>query len=95
LAKESSFSQEELDAYFKVAAEIWQAWQYGDDKRKEGLKEGVLQGKRDMLLRVLQRAGIVLTDAENERITLCKDVETLERWFDNALGAKNVADVFA
>ncbi len=99
LAKEASFSQEEHAAYFKVATEIWQACQLAEDKwkegRNEGLNEGVIQGKRDMLLRVLQRVGIVLNDADSERITICKDVAMLERWFDNALGAKSAADVFA
>jgi len=29
------------------------------------------------------------------RIAACTDLATLDRWFDNALGAKTTADVFS
>jgi len=62
---------------------------------RSGLAEGVAEGKRASLLRLLSRAGIVLAEDERARIAACADVAMLDRWFDNALGAKTAADVFA
>ena len=61
--------------------------------RVEGESKGELKAKRDAVLRLLMRAGIILTDDERARILACTDPATLDRWFDNALGAKSGADV--
>jgi flagellar biosynthesis/type III secretory pathway protein FliH len=61
---------------------------------ESGLAAGLAKGKREALLRLLARTGLVLTQKEHERIALCADVATLDRWFDNALAAKAIADVF-
>lgn len=102
LAKESTFTDLEMEALFKVGAEIWQAQQLAEDRHKEGLREGrkdglhegEINGNRNMLVRAIKRAGIELRDIEYERILLCKDVELLERWFDNISTAKTGADLF-
>jgi flagellar biosynthesis/type III secretory pathway protein FliH len=62
---------------------------------KSGLAAGLAEGKRAALLRLIARAGLVLTQEEHGRIAACADLATLDRWFDNALAAKTVADVFA
>ncbi len=97
LANESTFTQEERDAYQKVIDEIEQAREYGEVKWAEGKIEGAIEGevkaKRDAVLRLLMRAGIILGDDERARILACADPATLDRWFDNALGAKSAADV--
>jgi predicted transposase/invertase (TIGR01784 family) len=61
----------------------------------EGHKSGIAEGKRNALLRLLARAGLVLTQEDQGRIAACADIATLDRWFDNALAARTVADVFA
>jgi len=61
---------------------------------ESGLAAGLAKGKREALLRLLARTGLVLTQKEHERIATCADVATLDRWFDNALAAKTIADVF-
>jgi len=61
---------------------------------ESGLAAGLAKGKQEALLRLLARTGLVLTQKEHERIASCADVATLDRWFDNALAAKAVADVF-
>jgi hypothetical protein len=61
----------------------------------KGIREGELKGKRDALLRFLARARIALTDDERARIQVCTEVATLDRWVDNALGAKTAADVLS
>ncbi|WP_437782074.1 hypothetical protein [Sorangium sp. So ce1097] len=61
----------------------------------EGMREGELKGKRDTLLRLLARAGIVLTEDESARIQACTDVATLDRWIENVLGAKTATEVLS
>jgi hypothetical protein len=50
---------------------------------------------RGTLLRLLARAGIMLTERESARIQACTDIATLDRWLDNVLGAKTAADVLS
>jgi hypothetical protein len=99
LANKATFTQGELDAYRRVIDEIHQAQELAEVKwaqgRAEGRTEGLVEGKRDTLLRLLARVGLRLTQAEQERITTCTDLATLDRWFDNALAAKTAADVFS
>jgi len=80
-------------AYERVFDEIEQAREYGEAKWAEGAIEGELKATRNAVLRLLMRAGIILTDDERARILTCADPATLDRWFDNALGAKSAADV--
>ncbi|MGK4004898.1 hypothetical protein WMF31_19865 [Sorangium sp. So ce1036] len=61
----------------------------------EGMREGKLEGKRDTLLRLLARAGIVLTEDESARIQACTDIATLDRWIENVLGAKTATEVLS
>jgi hypothetical protein len=103
LANKASFTPGELDAYRRVIDEIQQAEELAEVKRAqgrvegrvEGRAEGLIEGKRDSLLRLVERAGLRLTHAEQERITTCMDLAAIDRWFDNALTAKTVADVFS
>jgi hypothetical protein len=95
LANEASFTELELEAYRKVMDEIQQAREYGEAKRAEGLAEGEIKGKRDTLLRLLARASVKLTENDRARIEACTDVATLDRWVDNVLGAKTIADVLS
>jgi hypothetical protein len=91
LANKATFTQGELDAYRRVIDEIQQAEELAEVKQVQG----VLLGKRDSLLRVLVHAGLSLTQAEQERIATYTDLATIDRWFDNALAAKTVSDVFS
>jgi hypothetical protein len=52
--------------------------------RVEGKLEGMLEGMRDVLFRLVARAGIPLTDAT-----------VLGRWLENVLRAKTAADLFS
>lgn len=47
-----------------------------------------------MLLRLVKKAGITLTDDDRARVDACTDLAILDRWVDNVLGAKTAADVF-
>jgi predicted transposase/invertase (TIGR01784 family) len=60
----------------------------------EGVAKGLAEGKRDALLHLLARRGLSLTDDARARVAACADIAVLDRWFDNALTAETVADVF-
>jgi len=91
----ATFSPEEWEAYERAKMAEQDARGALTVARQEGVVEGLLAGKRAALLRVLSRAGLALTKDEHARIVACSDAATLDRWFDNALGAKIAADVFA
>jgi hypothetical protein len=58
-------------------------------------RDGKVEGARGMLLRLLARAGITLTEAERARIQAGDDAEVLDRWGERVLGAKTAADVLS
>lgn len=57
------------------------------------LDRGALLNERETLLRLLDRAGIAITEDERARIEACTDPVLLDRWVDNVFGAKTAADV--
>ena len=61
----------------------------------KGRREGIAEGERDALLRLLARAGIALAPADRARIQACSDAATLDRWLDQVLGAKTAAEVLS
>jgi hypothetical protein len=61
----------------------------------EGHRSGLAEGKRDALLRLFVSRGFDLAEDARARIAICVDIEALDRWFDRALVAKTVADVFS
>ncbi|MEQ8274490.1 MAG: hypothetical protein RMA76_45340 [Deltaproteobacteria bacterium] len=61
----------------------------------QGETRGALKGRAAMLLRVLERRGLTLTDDQRVHIRACDDVECLERWLDRALDATSVDEVLA
>lgn len=62
---------------------------------REGHRSGLLEGKRDTLLRLLDRAGLPLSDEYHARIAACEDAATFDRWCGNVLDAKTMDDVLA
>ena len=99
VARTATFSPEEWEAYerAKMAEQdargaLAVAHQEG---HRSGHRSGLAEGKRDALLRVLARAGLALTEDARARIAGCADLATLDRWFENALAAKSLTDVFA
>jgi flagellar biosynthesis/type III secretory pathway protein FliH len=59
---------------------------------ENGLKKGQLTGARKALRRVLARRGLIPNPAAEERIEDCLDLTTLERWLDQAITARSVAE---
>ncbi|MFO0590779.1 MAG: Rpn family recombination-promoting nuclease/putative transposase [Polyangiaceae bacterium] len=97
-ARTARFTREEWDAYIAAGMAIQNERGALSLALKQGHQQGKLEGeliaKRDSVLRLLTRRGVALADEDRARILACTDVATLDRWFDNSLGAKTAADVF-
>ncbi len=93
-ARTARFSREEWDAYIAAGMALQNERGALSLARTEGRDEGKIEAKRDAVLRVLGRGGVALTDEDRARISACADVAMLDRWFDNALGARTSTDVF-
>jgi hypothetical protein len=64
--------------------------EYARQLRAEGRAEGIAE----FVLRDLKRRGIRVPSTARDRILACTDITTLERWFDRALDADSIEDVF-
>jgi predicted transposase/invertase (TIGR01784 family) len=99
VARATNFSSTEWDAYQRAKMAEQDARGALTVARREGLEEGhrsgLVEAKRDALLRVLTQREFTLTEDARARITACADVTMLDQWFDNALAAKTIADVFS
>ncbi len=95
VARATSFSSAEWDAYERAKMAEQDARGALSVARREGLAEGRAEGKRDALLRLLARWRLEVTEDARARLTVCADIAILDRWFDNALTAETVADVFS
>ena len=65
-----------------------------DDLRNEARAEGRAEGEQRMLLLALKGRGFHVSDEAEERVMACTDTRTLERWFNRALEAETLDDVF-
>jgi hypothetical protein len=59
------------------------------------IDRGMIEGTRKVLLRLLDRAGIALSDDERARVDACTDIAILDQWVDKVLDAKTAADVLS
>jgi len=80
----------------RVEALMWTVGQrLRAEGRKQGRKEGRIEGRADGVLRILAARGVRVDDASRQRILGCRDLTTLDRWFDRALHAHSLSDVLA
>ena len=56
--------------------------------------KGRAEGLKAALLKLVARVGVALSEDERARIDACDDPALLDRWLDNAFGAKTAADLF-
>jgi hypothetical protein len=55
---------------------------------------GEAKGLKAALFKIIVRVGLTLGADERARIEGCDDPAVLDRWVDNAIGAKTAADLF-
>jgi predicted transposase/invertase (TIGR01784 family) len=96
-ARTARFSREEWDAYIASGMALQNERGAISLARKEGqlegVREGKLQAKREMLLRLLVRAAIPLSEGERARVDACSEEVMLDAWIENVLGARTASDV--
>lgn len=61
----------------------------------QGLAEARAKGWAVSVVRVLDRRGVPMTDADRSRILSCTDQALLVRWLDRSLDATTIEDVLA
>lgn len=62
---------------------------------EQGLEQGRLQGHREVLLRFLARAGLRPSPEEAGKIEACTELARLDRWIDQSVAARTVAEALA
>ena len=65
------------------------------EARKMGRAEGEAAARARDVLTVLRARGIVVSDADRERILAEKDPACLERWLERAVHAASIVEVLA
>lgn len=68
---------------------------YRDHDRAEARAEGEAKGMAAMLLRLLDQRGLPLPLELAHQVSHCQDPAQLQRWFDRAVQAARIEDVFA
>lgn len=61
----------------------------------EGKAKGKAEGEAALILRLLEKRGIPVSEDIQVRITSCTDLDTLTLWFDRALTVTASEDLFA
>lgn len=107
LAREARMTYLELEAYRRVADEIQQARDYGEEKEAKGRAKGLAEGTAIGLaqgtalglakgvLALLSARGLAVTDESRARIEGCTELERLQRWLIAAAHVATVEEVFA
>lgn len=62
--------------------------------RAEGREEGLVQGRAEDILRILERRGVKTPDTVREQVSTCADLDALDTWFDRALTVTTAEDLF-
>jgi predicted transposase/invertase (TIGR01784 family) len=95
VVRTANFSSDEWEAYERAKMAEQDARGALTVARQEGKEEGIAEGKRGALLRLLARGEIPLAEKDHARIVSCGDLATLDRWFDKALVARTATEVFS
>ncbi|MEM9457094.1 MAG: Rpn family recombination-promoting nuclease/putative transposase [Myxococcota bacterium] len=89
---EGSLNPEARHMYMTIRDEL--IAQGRADGKADGKAEGKAEGMGQMLARLLDTRGLALTDQLRKRIAHCKDEALLQRWFDRAVTATTLTEVF-
>lgn len=62
--------------------------------KAEGKAEGRAEGKAEAVLKILTKRGLTTTPLQRRQIEECMNLETLDRWLDQALMAASAGELF-
>jgi hypothetical protein len=62
--------------------------------REEGRKEGRIQDRAEMILRILEWRGIPVPESVRQRVMACTGLDQLETWGRRAVHAATADDLF-
>ena len=65
-----------------------------DRLRREGRREGRLEERAQLVIRLLEGRKMRVDESTRNRIVGCRDEELLDKWFDRALVASALAELF-
>lgn len=85
-------SQESRDVYATIKDE-WRADGLAEG-RADGLTEGRAAGKAEMILRLLECRELPVPASLRERVVATKDELQLQRWFERAVSARSIDEIF-
>ncbi|MEU9468146.1 hypothetical protein AB0D78_16100 [Streptomyces avermitilis] len=60
----------------------------------QGVAKGLVEAQIKDILKLLDRRGVQVSSFDRSRIRSCDDLDTLSRWFDRAITAASIAEVF-
>jgi hypothetical protein len=60
----------------------------------QGLAEGLAEGEAKMLLKVMTARGLTVSEDITVRVTECRDPAQVELWFDRAMTATTIEEIF-
>jgi hypothetical protein len=89
-----------LDSVGQAARTEWQrtmlmaSRKYKSDFFNGLYAEGRMEGKAEVILRVLPARGLTVSDAQKARISDCTDEELLDLWIDRAATCESVDELF-
>jgi hypothetical protein len=72
--------------------ELMQTWV--EEQLERGRQQGEVTGRAGSLLRLLAGRRIHVDDQSRQRIMSCTDIATLDQWFDRAVNATQLSEVF-
>lgn len=64
-----------------------------EESREKGRHQGELHARREILVRLLTHAGLHPAPEHQAKVTECEDTTVLDRWIEQSLGAKDIAEV--
>ena len=73
------------------AEELMRSW--GEKLIDRGMRRGQAQERAESVLRILAARGVHVGDEARQRILSCRDLATLDRWFDRALKSSTLSYV--
>jgi hypothetical protein len=65
-----------------------------NDGRREGIREGKLEGLAEFVLTLLEARSIPIDEATFDRICACEDPQVLKRWGVRAMTATSPGELF-